>query len=208
MPPRAAVYEVVYRLFDYPGGGADRDPLAGWKSRIDHFPASGSMTFQVDLRGGGTITAFVRVQDAQGRTDTAEQDVELEPCITIGILPPIRVYPLQVDLTVLARRPISVTPGYEELEIPVWLSDEEEERYTPFTVKRDSGTQITIRIPARSNVAGPYGVGFRVFRVWIGDAERPVEYPGTFDRRTNTYTLTLTLTANTRVIAVYQDIVG
>lgn len=166
------------------------------------------MTFQVDLRGGGTITAFVRVQDAQGRTDTAEQDVELEPCITIGILPPIRVYPLQVDLTVLARRPISVTPGYEELEIPVWLSDEEEERYTPFTVKRDSGTQITIRIPARSNVAGPYGVGFRVFRVWIGDAERPVEYPGTFDRRTNTYTLTLTLTANTRVIAVYQDIVG
>jgi len=134
--------------------------------------------------------------------------VELSPCVAVGILPPIRVYPVQVQLEVRAHRIIYVTPGYEELEIPVWLSDEERPRTTPFTIQRDMGTQITLRVPARSNVAGTYGVAFRGFKVWIGDAEEPVEYSGTFDRKTNTYVLTLTLNANTRVVAVYQDIVG
>lgn len=41
MPPRAAVYEVVYRLFDYPGGGADRDPLPGWARGIPYRPLPG-----------------------------------------------------------------------------------------------------------------------------------------------------------------------
>jgi hypothetical protein len=57
-------------------------------------------------------------------------------------------------------------------------------------------------------VAGPYGVGFRHFEVWEGDAPEPVIYEGVYNRRTGTYSLTLTLNQNTRVIAIYQDIIG
>jgi len=67
---------------------------------------------------------------------------------------------------------------------------------------------VVLRVPARSDVAGPYGVSFEGFQVWIGDADRPVEYPGSYDRKTNTYLLRLTLNADTRVIAIYRDIVG
>ena len=186
-----------------------RYPDGHVESRIDHFPASGSMTFQVDLREGGTVVAFVQVQDAQGRTRTAQQEVKLEACTTIGILPPIRVYPInKVNLEIQAHHIIAVTPGYEDIEIPVRLSGEEEARYTPFTVKRDYGSEVVLRVPARSDVAGPYGVSFEGFQVWIGDADRPVEYPGSYDRKTNTYLLRLTLNADTRVIAIYRDIVG
>jgi hypothetical protein len=186
-----------------------RYPDGHVESRIDHFPASGSMTFQVDLQEGGTVVAFVQVQDSQGRTRTAQQEVELEPCVTIGIIPPIRVYPInKVNLEIRAHHIIYVTPGYEDIEIPVRVTGEEEVRYTPFTVQRDYGSEVLIRVPARSNVAGPYGVAFSGFKVWIGDADEPVEYPGTYDRKTNTYLLRLTLNADTRVVAVYRDIVG
>lgn len=185
-----------------------RYPDGHVETRIDHFAASGSMTFQVNLREGGTVTVLVQVRDAQGRSQTAQRQVELEPCVTIGVLPPLRVYPAQVQLEVRAHHIIYATPGYEDIEVPVRLSDEEEERYTPFTVQQARGTQVTLIVPARSDAAGPYGVAFRGFKVWIGNAETPVEYPGTFDRGSNTYRLTLTLNASTRVIAEYQDIIG
>jgi hypothetical protein len=184
-----------------------RLPDGSFQLKLGNFPTSGSVTFQVNAPSGGTATAQVRVQDAQGRTQTAQREVELPAC-QVGILPPIRVYPLQVQLDVRAHRLIHVTPGYEELELPVRLSDEEEERYTPFTVQRAQGTQITLWVPARSGVAGAYGVGFRHFEVWEGDAQEPVIYEGVYNRRTGTYSLTLTLNRNTRVIAIYQDIIG
>jgi len=184
-----------------------RYPDGHVESRIDHFPASGSMTFQVDLREGGTMVAFVQVQDARGRTRTAQQEVQLEPCITIGILPPIRVYPLQVQLEVRAHHIIYVTPGYEDMEIPVWVSGEEEARYTPFTVKRDSGTQVTIRVPARSNVAGPYGVACDRLMLKVGDND-PVEIHATLDPRTNQYVAVFTLSENSVLTIEYRDIVG
>jgi hypothetical protein len=177
----------------------------------DHFPGTGSLTLSVfGMEKGGKVTVRVQANDARGQSKTAEQTVELSAC-PIALIPigPIIVRPLQVQLNVRAWRLISVKPGYQELNLPIQVVGEDRPRTTAFTMSMASGTQVTLRAPAQERAPGaPYGIAFKEWRVWVGDATDPTVYPGTFDRTTNTYSLTLKVNANTRVVAVYWDIIG
>jgi hypothetical protein len=176
------------------------------QTKTGYFPESGSTTLQASLSGGGTITIRIQARDGRGQTRIAERKVELSSCLA-AIIPPITVFPLQLQLEVRAQRTIYVTPGYEELNVPIQLMGEGQPRTTPFTVNKSPRSRITLQAPARTE-GGSYGLAFRGWDVWVGDAKSPVRYPGTINNREDKYSLTLTLSANTKVVAIYEDIIG
>jgi hypothetical protein len=105
----------------------------------------------------------------------------------------------------LTRAPTQQKP--EELEVPILIVGEEEPRITPFVVQRILGTTVTLEAPLRTE-GGAYGRAFKGWLVWYGDAEKPVAYKGTENRRKGVNALTIQLTQNVRVVALYADIVG
>jgi len=177
-----------------------------------------SATFWVRARDGGTATVRVEVRDGQGRTDTATRQVQLEPCQTGTTLTPIPgitvtpftftpfVVPGQVQLEVRAHRTIYVTPGYEECNVSVEVVGEGSPR-TPFTRNYSSGKQVTLRVPTRAE-GGTYGLAFDHFDVYTGDSQTPQRHNGTRIENGARYALSLTLNANTKVVAVYGDVIG
>jgi len=177
-----------------------------------------SASFWVGARDGGTATVRVEVRDGQGRTDAATRQVQLEPCQTGTTLTPIPgitvtpftftpfVVPGQVQLEVRAHRTIYVTPGYEERNVSVEVVGEGSAR-TPFTRNYSSGKQVTLRVPTRTE-GGTYGLAFDHFDVYTGDSQTPQRHNGTRIENGARYALSLTLNANTKVVAVYGDVIG
>ncbi len=140
----------------------------------------------------------VQANDAAGQTKTAEQEVNLEPCIQIGIIGP---FILHYTLEVYARRATGTTPGYEELRVPVRIVGETADRITPFSVSFKSGTQVTLRFPGRI-AGGPYGRTPVYYEEWVGDAPTPTRKTGTWDAKRAHYTITVTMNAKVRIVRV------
>jgi len=174
---------------------------------INGFPASGSVGFRATLSGGGKVTVRVQANDAAGRTKTAEQVVDLEACLAALIPGPIIVRPLAYTLEVYARRQVSVTPGYEELKVPVRVIGETADRVTPFSGSFTAGTQVTLRFPGRI-AGGAYGRGPVYYDEWVGDATTPTRKSGTWDAKREYYSITVTMNAKVKIVVWYQDIIG
>jgi hypothetical protein len=174
---------------------------------VGSFPASGSAGIRANLSGGGTVTVRVQANDAAGRTKTAEQRVDLEACVQIGIIGPIIVRPLGYTLEVYARRQVMLTPGYEELKVPVRVTGETSDRVTPFSGTFSAGSQVTIRFPGRI-AGGSYGRGPIYYDEWVGDAINPTRKNGTWDARREYYSITVTMSAKVKIVVWYQDIIG
>lgn len=160
------------------------------------FPATGSATLRVNLASGGKVKVRVQANDSAGQTKTAEQEVNLEACIQIGI-----IVPLNYTLEVYARTPINVTPGYKELRVPVQIVGESSSRTTPFSVSVRAGTKITLEVPYSTP---DRSYRFKRFEVYVGSATTPTVYAGTYDAKRGIYSLTLTMTQNIKVVAVYE----
>ncbi len=182
------------------------DPDGRTQMVVGTFPASGSAVLRANLSGGGKVKVRVQANDSAGRTKTAEAEVELASCAPT-VIGPIVIPIVRYTLEVYARRTIYVTPGYEELRLPFQIVGEERPRTTPFSMSVVAGTKVTLEAPARAS-GGAYGLGLVGFDVYVGDATTPTRYPGTYNRERGIYSLTLTISAKTKVIAVYQDIIG
>lgn len=174
---------------------------------IDGFPASGSAGLRAALSGGGKVTVRVQASDAAGRTKTAEATVELEPCLQIGIIGPGLVRPITYTLEVYARRQVNVTPGYEELKVPVRVIGETADRVTPFTASFNPGTQVTLRFPGRIS-GGAYGRAPLYYDEYVVDATTPTRKNGTWDAKREYYSITVTMNAKVRIVVWYGDIIG
>lgn len=182
-------------------------PNGTTQALMGSFPASGSAGVRASLSSGGKVTVRVQANDAAGRTKTAEQSVDLEACVQIGIIGPIIVRPLGYTLEVYARRQVMVTPGYEELKVPVRVSGETEDRVTPFTGTFTAGSTITLRFPGRI-AGGAYGRGPLYYDEWVGDATTPTRKTGTWDARREYYSITVTMSAKVKIVIWYGDIIG
>jgi hypothetical protein len=172
---------------------------------IDGFPASGSVGFRATLSGGGKVTVRVQANDAAGRTKTAEQTADLEACLPTIIGPIIR--PITYTLEVYARRQVNVTPGYEELKVPVRVTGETADRVTPFTASFGPGTSVTLRFPGRIS-GGAYGRGPLYYDEYVGDATTPTRKTGTWDARREYHSITVTMNAKVKIVVWYGDIIG
>lgn len=181
-------------------------PNGTTQALVGTFPASGSVGIRASLSGGGSVTVRVQANDSAGRTQTAEQKVDLEPCVQIVIPGPI-VRPLGYTLEVYARRQVSVTPGYEELRVPVRITGETEDRVTPFSSMFSAGSPVTLRFPGRIQ-GGAYGRGPVYYDEWVGDATTPTRKNGTWDARREYYLITVTMSAKVKLVVWYQDIIG
>ncbi len=173
---------------------------------IDGFPASGSVGLRAALSGGGKVTVRVQANDAAGRTKTAEATVELEACLPT-IIGPIIIRPITYTLEVYARRQVSVTPGYEELKVPVRAIGETADRVTPFTASFSPGTTVTLRFPGRIS-GGAYGRAPLYYDEYVGDATTPTRKTGTWDARREYYSITVTMSSKVKIVVWYGDIIG
>lgn len=183
-------------------------PNGTTQALVGSFPATGSAGIRANLSSGGTVRVRVQANDAAGRTKTAEQSVELETCVQIGIIGPIVIGRLLTQtLEVYARRQVMQTPGYEELKVPVRITGETADRVTPFSGSFASGSQVTIRFPGRI-AGGSYGRGPLYYEEWVGDATTPTRKNGTWDARREYYSITVTMSAKVKIIVWYQDIIG
>ncbi len=182
---------------------------------INQYFTGNQGTISVNYPEGGQLIVRAQVRDAQGHTVTMETRPTLSACPTVQ--GPVLVEIMKVNLEVhawkytyqppatMTRAPTGQRP--EELKVPILIVGEERPRTTPFTVQRTMGSQVTLQAPLRIE-GGAYGRSFRGWLVWYGDAEKPVSYEGTTDRRRGVNSLTIRLNQDVRVVALYADIIG
>ncbi|NOX44610.1 MAG: hypothetical protein GXO72_02570, partial [Caldiserica bacterium] len=175
---------------------------------ISRFFSGTEGTIQVNYPDGGTFLVQAQVRDSQGRTATMQTQIQLTAC-----LPVVQLVTVNLEVrawryiygSALTRLPAQQEP--EELKVPILIVGEERPRLTPFVVQRIIGSKVTLQAPLRTEGAA-YGLGFKGWLVWYGDADKPVVYKGTTDQRRGINSLTIQLNQPTRVVAVYQDIIG